>query len=98
MNELIKFMAVYHAEKKAWISKDIEIPEETDGFEFEQRDDVKGLVVFGAKYPLENMDLSIEDHLSVWEAIKNTRSYGSVFNQEPLGEKIYVSAETPKFF
>ena len=90
MKELLKFMATFFAEKEVWISKDIETPKETDGFEFKQKDEIQGVVVFGDKYPLSNADLAINEHLSVWNAIKNTNSFGIVFNQEGAEQKIYL--------
>lgn len=90
MKELLKFMVTFFAEKEVWVSKDVEIPKQTDGFDFKQKDNVKGVIVFGDKYPLSNADMSVEQHLSVWSAIKNTESFGMVFNQEGTEQKMYL--------
>jgi len=90
MKELLKFMTTFFAEKEVWISKEIEIPKETDGFDFKQKDNVRGVIVFGDKYPLSNADMSIEQHLSVWDAIRNTDSFGRVFSQEGAKQKMYL--------
>jgi hypothetical protein len=93
MKELLKFMATFFAEKEVWISKDIEMPKETDGFKFKHKDTIKGVVIFGDRYPLSNADMTIDEHLSVWSAIKNTDSFGMVFNQEGEGQKMYMSTK-----
>jgi hypothetical protein len=90
--EMLKFMATFFANEEVWISDDLETPTETDGFKFEKKKFIKGVVVFGDKYPLSNRDLSVEDHLSVWNAIKNTKVLGVIlydaFGKE--GQKMYV--------
>jgi hypothetical protein len=45
--EMLKFMASFFAEKMVLISPGIELPQETDGFEFKRIDGIKGVVVFG---------------------------------------------------
>ncbi len=89
--EILKFMSAFFAEKEAWVAPGVKIPTDTDGFEFKQKTDIKGLVVFGKSYPLSNQDVSIDDHLKVWYAIKSAESCGIVFEID--GQKLYVSRD-----
>jgi hypothetical protein len=89
--EVLKFMATFFAKKEAWISPDIEIPANADGFEFKQKDGIKGLVVFGKSYPLSNQDVSIDDHLKIWDAIKSVEIHGSLFENAGGEQKMYIS-------
>lgn len=80
--ELLRFMASFFAERQVLISPNIELPENQNGFTFRQVVGVRGMVVFGAKYPLSGRDLSIKDHLNVWESIKKTDPFGLVYKND----------------
>jgi len=88
---MLKFMATFFAKQEVWISKDLEIPTETDGFEFKKKVEIKGVIAFGDRYPLANRDLSIKEHLMVWDAIKSTKSVGVVFDNIDGEKKMYMS-------
>lgn len=90
--EVLKFMAAFFAEKEAWVSNDIEIPKDTDGFEFKHKNGIKGLIVFGKSYPLSNQDVSIDEHLKVWDSIKSVENHGILFNNVKGGQKMYRSS------
>jgi hypothetical protein len=89
--EVLKFMATFFAEKEAWISTDIEMPKYTAGFEFKHKDGIKGLIVFGKSYPLSNQDVSIDEHLKVWDSIKSVEKHGILFNNTKGEQKMYRS-------
>lgn len=94
--ELVKFMARFLAKKECLISPNIcsnkkgivtdQLPGE---YIFTPDKRVKGVVVFGDRYPLCGLDISIEDHLKVYEVIKSLEPYGLVFTSAgPKGESL----------
>lgn len=91
-------MATFFAKKEAWIAPDIEIPTDTAGFEFKHKHGIKGLVVFGKSYPLSNQDISIDEHLKVWDSIKNVERHGVLFDNAKGGQKMYRSSNGQMMF
>lgn len=85
---LIEFMAKNLAEKKCWINPAIHVDENTGGFVFVKKWFVQGLIVFGDKYPLNGLDVSINDHLAVYRAIKKIKPFGMVYIT--ANKKMYV--------
>ena len=95
MNELlISFLSAFYAEKECWINPDILIDIDTDGFVFKPDKRIKGLLVFGDKYPLSNMDCSLNDHHKVRKAIRSVHVFGSAYTNAPSGMKGYYHPNT----
>jgi len=93
LEELAIFMARFLAKKECLINPEVSpyMKEvslfNVDGYVFTTDKRVKGVVVFGNRYPLNGLDISIEDHLKVCKVIKNIKTYGVVFTSVgPKGE------------
>ena len=90
--ELVKFMARFLAKKECLINPEISpnkkgIVINQDEYIFTPDKRVKGVVVFGDRYPLSGLDISIEDHLKVYEVIKSIVPDGLIFTSaSPKGE------------
>lgn len=95
--ELIKFMALFYAKKHCWIGPGMSVCENHDYFNFIEHNDVNGLVVFGDYYPLHNLDLPIEDHLSVFNAIKKIKPDGIAYSLVDKNGKEYEPDDLDKW-
>jgi len=93
--QIIKFMSKFFAERECWINPNIKVDIDTDGFKFISKYYIKGLVVFGDKYPLSNMDLPIEEHLRVFKEIEKATPFGTVLNGDG---KVYASKDGSVIF
>ena len=90
--ELLKFIASKYGTSPIYIAKDIEVNIETP-YEFDKsRDYVKGMIVIGDMYPLNGLDVSIEDHIKVMKATQGVTSYGTIVRNHISGNMQYKSS------
>jgi hypothetical protein len=75
-------MASFFTEKDCFISEDLEIPTNTHGYNFIHDKRLKGVVVLGKSYPLHGKDLTIEDHLKVFDLINGLKPHGIIYKNQ----------------
>ncbi len=76
--KLIKFIEKHNEIEECFVNPKIKVGVETK-IPFTQTETVKGLIICAEGYPLNNIDVSIQNHLNVVKAIKNVKQYGVVY-------------------
>ncbi len=59
-------------------------PDSCGGWEFQETDEIDGIVLLGGNFPLRNLDVSIESIFEIADAIDNVPHIRTVF-QDALG-------------
>lgn len=92
---MINWLDRYMTDPVSFINPDIKIDIDKGGRTFAPIKGIKGMVVFGRLYPLCGLDVSVEDHAKVLEAIDEAKRginvHGTVHIQ---GQPLTISSDT----
>ena len=92
LNELIDTLITYRCQSDVFISKNIPIPDGFNqrGFNFIQKENIRGVVCFGGGCPFSSKDFDIQDILNAhYEINKHMSKAHSVILEDSFGSGKY---------
>lgn len=92
LNKLVDVLVTYRCHPNVFISKNIEIPISFNpkGFNFMQKENIKGVVCFSNGFPFSSMDIDIQDILNAHDEIqKYAKKAHSIIFKDAFGGDLY---------